>query len=347
MGRTRMDPWPLSVSIAVFAAATVVIAIVGWRMAAVADALADRTGLGEAITGAVLLGASTSLPGISASVSAAIDGHAELSMSNALGGIAAQTMFLAIADLTHREANLEHAAASPTNIFQSALLIVLLGVTLLAMTGPEAALLGVHPATPTLLIGYLLGMRIARSMRRDPMWRPRMTRQTRLDTPEASSFEGPSTRRLWGGFLVYTVILGAAGWSVAQAGVGVAARTGMSETLIGGLFTAVSTSLPELLTSLAAVRQGALTLAVGNVMGGNAFDTLFAAISDIAYREGSIYHAASSRVMFLCALGVLLSGLLVMGMLRRERKGIANIGFESFLILICYALGLAAMSRMG
>jgi len=336
----------MAVNIAIFLLATGVIAVAGSRLARVADMLADRTGLGEAITGAVLLGASTSLPGVTASVTAAAAGHAELAISNALGGIAAQTMFLAIADMAHREANLEHAAASPTNVIQTSLLIVLLAITLMAMTGPDVTLLGVHPATPLLLIGYLLGVRLARAVRRDPMWRPRRTDATREDVPQEASFRGPTTPGLWWRFALFAALVGASGWSVAETGIGLAQQTGISESLVGALFTAVSTSLPELLTSVAAVRQGALTLAVGNVMGGNAFDTLFAAVADVAYRPGSIYHAASEREAFLCALTILLSGLLVMGLMRRERKGIAKIGFESFLILVLYAVGLAALMIM-
>ena len=89
----------LPVSIGVFLVAAIVIAIVGTRMAKVSDRLADRTGLGEAIMGAVFLGGSTSLSGIVTSVTAAASGHPELAVSNAVGGIAAQTAFLAIADL--------------------------------------------------------------------------------------------------------------------------------------------------------------------------------------------------------------------------------------------------------
>jgi len=48
----------------------------------------------------------------------------------------------------------------------------------------------------------------------------------------------------------------------------------------------------------------------------------------------------------MAALGILLAALLVMGLVRRERRGIANIGFESFLILVGYTLGMAALTVM-
>lgn len=64
------DPGDASLAVAV------AILLVGTRLTDVADVLADRTGLGEAPVGAVLLGATTSLPGIVASVTATADGHA-------------------------------------------------------------------------------------------------------------------------------------------------------------------------------------------------------------------------------------------------------------------------------
>ncbi|MDJ0594293.1 MAG: hypothetical protein QNJ72_30680 [Pleurocapsa sp. MO_226.B13] len=102
----------LPISVALFIFAAVVIASVGVKMSQVSDRLADLTGWGEAVMGAVFLGGSTSLSGIVTSVTAAAGGHAELAVSNAIGGIAAQTAFLAIADIFYKKANLEHAAAS-------------------------------------------------------------------------------------------------------------------------------------------------------------------------------------------------------------------------------------------
>ena len=63
--------WPLWAVIAFFAGMAVMIAVAGASMTRVADRLADVTGLGEAIFGAVLLGGSTSLPGIITSVTTA------------------------------------------------------------------------------------------------------------------------------------------------------------------------------------------------------------------------------------------------------------------------------------
>ncbi|HKJ74943.1 MAG TPA: sodium:calcium antiporter, partial [Alphaproteobacteria bacterium] len=78
----------LAQNLIIFAVTASVVVAGSIAMTGLADVLADRTGLGEAMVGGVMLGASTSLAGTVASVSAAIQGHADLAVSNAIGGIA-------------------------------------------------------------------------------------------------------------------------------------------------------------------------------------------------------------------------------------------------------------------
>ena len=196
-----LDSWTLSQSIVVFSVCALVIAIAGTRITRVVDQLADRTGLGEATAGAVLLGAATSLSGSVLSVTAAYRGHPELAVSNALGGIAVQTFFLAIADMVYRRANLEHAAASAPNMMQNGLLIALLALLLLAPTLPDVTVWNIHPITPILLGFYFYGTRLIQGAGDNSMWYPSVTSDTRQDEPESES-SLPSLSRLWTEFLV-------------------------------------------------------------------------------------------------------------------------------------------------
>ena len=333
----------LPVGISLFVVAAIVIGLVGTRMCKVADQLADATGWGEAVVGAVFLGGSTSLSGIVTSVTAASGGHAELAVSNAVGGIAAQTAFLAVADMFYRKANLEHAAASIANLIQGTLLMSLLAIPLLASSSPQVSFWGIHPATLFIIAAYLFGLRLVSQAEEKPMWKPRYTEKTELDEPSEMSKVDVSLTRLWFEFILYAFILALAGYLIAQAGVFIAFKTGLSESLVGGLFTAVSTSLPELVVTVAAVRRGALTLAVGGISGGNCFDLLLLAFSDIAFRSGSIYAVISQRQVFVISLTILMTGVLLLGLLQREKYGFANIGFESVLILLLYISGIGLL----
>ena len=336
-----MPAFDLAIAVPVFLTCAVIIAVAGTRMTRLADVLADRTGIGEALIGGVLLGVATSLSGTVTSVTAALDDQASLAVSNAVGGIAVQTVFLALADLTYRRANLEHAAASATNLVQAALLILMLSLPLAAAVTPEVALLAVHPVTPVLVAVYIGGLRLADSVRANPMWVPRQTRELRADTPDDRSFEGPRTPALILRFTLLLAVLGVAGWLVAGSGLAIAAATGLTQSFVGALMTATATSLPELVTTLAAVRRGALTLAVGGIIGGNTFDVLFLVASDLAYRPGSVFHAVGQAELFLLVWAIAMTAVLLMGLLQRQRRGVGGIGFESVALIVIYLAGVA------
>lgn len=334
--------FPTAALLGVFAAATVVILFAGIRMTGLADQIADRTGFGEAVVGGAILGAATSLSGTVVSVTAAMQGDASLAFSNGVGGIAAQTFFLAIADLIYRRINLEHAAAEAANLFQATLLMMLLGAATLAVTGPEMAILGIHPVSVVLFLVYGAGLFATANVREQPMWKPVRTQDTRHDEPESedearASPTGPLLR-----FGLLMSILGIAGWTLAQAASELIARFDLSSSLVGALMTAVATSLPELVTTLAAVRRGALQLAVGGIIGGNVFDVLFLSLSDIGYRGGSIYHAIGLDDILWLAVGLLMTAILMGGLIVRQTRGPAGIGWESAAMIAVY-LGAIAM----
>ncbi|MGF1549280.1 MAG: sodium:calcium antiporter [Sphingomonadaceae bacterium] len=333
-------------NLAVFAGAAFVIALLGTRMAHLADAIADRTGLGEALVGAVLLGAGTSISGIVTSVWSASAGYPSLSVANAIGGIAAQTAFLAIADIFYRRVNLEHAAVSAVNLTQSAILILLMALPLLAYAAPPVALWSVHPVTPVLVGVYLVGLRNAHRQKLEPMWRPRITEETHRDLADPGTRFGPDWW-LFAQFALLVMLVGLAGYAVGNSGAALSAMLGISQSVVGALMTALVTSLPELVTTVAAVRAGAPQLAIGGIIGGNMFDALFVAASDIAYRDGSIYHAIGVRELFWYAIVIVMTTVLLAGLLQRERRGPAGIGWDSTLLLGLYLAAASVQAALG
>lgn len=332
----------LTVAVLVLVIGGVVLLTAGVKFTKVVDELADRTHLGEALAGAVLLGAATSMPGLITTITGAAEGDAGFALSNALGGIAAQTTFLVLADLIYRRTNLEHAAASLPNILQAAILIALVGVVLLATVGPDVEVLGISPATPALVVVYVYGLGLVRRARTSPMWNPEDTAETVEDEPDMDDTD-TSMASLWTWFATLVGVVAVVGYAIGQSGLTIARESGLSGSVVGALFTSVVTSLPELVTVLTAVRIGALTLGVSNIVGGNTFDVLFVAAADIAFRGGSVYHAADQQALFVMALTVVLTAMLIAGLLTREKRGI---GFEGVAILGTYGIGIAALITM-
>ncbi|MEQ9639536.1 MAG: sodium:calcium antiporter [Alphaproteobacteria bacterium] len=338
------DPLPIEAVYGLFALAAAVICGAGTMMAGLADRLADRTGLGEAVAGAMLLGVSTSLSGTVTSVTAALDGAASLAVANAVGGIGVQTVFLVLADLTYRRINLEHAAADANHLLQAALLLLLLSLPLVAYLTPAITVWAVHPVSLALPVIYVFGMRASVDARHRPMWRPERTADTHPDEPAEAETGWSGSMPLLLKFCALAAVLSAAGWLIAVTGQRIAASSGLSQSLVGAALTATATSLPELVTTLAAVRRGALQLAVGGIIGGNTFDVLFLSLSDAAYREGSIYHAMAGADALLFVSVMTITAILLMGLVLRERKGI---GFEGVTIIAVYLGSMALQAVVG
>ena len=170
------------------------------------------------------------------------------------------------------------------------------------------------------------------------MWKPVQTSDTREDEPEDDAEPEKSARGPILSFVGLVAIMGAGGWVISQVGSVFIERYGLTSSLVGSLVTAVVTSLPELVTTLVAVRRGALQLAVGGIIGGNTFDTLFLVASDIAYRDGSIYHAVGTTDLYWLGTGILMTSVLLAGLIARQRRGPGGIGVESVAMLAIYLL---------
>lgn len=123
---------PLSRLILLFAGGTALIFVAGFVLARVGEALAEQTGLGSSFVGVTLLAASTSLPELSTTISAARLGNYSMAVSNIFGSNALMIMLIFIADIAYRQGPiLETVGAS--SLFAAATGIVVTAIYLLGM----------------------------------------------------------------------------------------------------------------------------------------------------------------------------------------------------------------------
>lgn len=336
-------------SFLVFAVATAAVIALGPRLARIAEAIANRLELGHVLIGAVLLGVVTSLPGIVLTVTAAARGQTELAVANALGGVAAQTMFLAIADIAYRKGNLSSRVPTREVAFQAALMMVLVSLVIVGLGTATSEVVNVHPVTVGLIVVYLGGLALSRRIDRgsptldrsadggddDEIEGGRGGLRGKLgeleDSPSVDLYEQHSWPSLWSRFALSAAALSGAGYALARAGGEIADTTALSATSVGVLFTSVATSTPELVTAVAAARRGAIGLAAGDIIGGNTFDTLFIAAADIV-AMGSIFAVAGEDALVLAGFVVLVNAVLLSGLVR-QGKGAGRADVESYAIV--------------
>jgi cation:H+ antiporter len=120
----------------------------------------------------------------------------------------------------------------------------------------------------------------------------------------------------------------------------IAEITGISTTFIGTSLVGIVTSLPELVTTFAAVRLGAFDLAVGNLFGSNAFNMAILFIADMAYWKGPLLAAVEPAHAVTALVGIVLMSVGNMGLIYRAEKRFLLIEPDSALMILGYVLGM-------
>ena len=127
----------------------------------------------------------------------------------------------------------------------------------------------------------------------------------------------------------------------------IAETTGVSSTFIGTSLVAIVTSLPEMVTTFAAVRLGAFDLAVGNLFGSNAFNMAILFIADLAYWKGPLLAAVDSTHAVTAFVSILLMTVGIMGIIYRAEKRFLFIEPDSALMILGYLLGMGLIFSLG
>ena len=309
-----------------------VVVLAGTAMARQADRIAAVTGLGRLWIGSVLLAAATSLPELATDVSAVRLGAVDLAVGDLFGSSMANMLILALIDLLPprgqvlRLAAFDHALAGCLGITLNAL------AALLILARPESTILGASPGSILLVVVYLAGTRaVYRHAFRDG--------RTPDSAPSSSVTAGPSLRRTLMGFLGATVAILAAAPAFAWSAKGIAEITGLGTTFVGTWLVGFSTSLPELASSIAAVRMGAFDLAVGNLFGSNALNMAIFLALDLAQPGRAIFAALDVNHALSVLIAVILMSLGLAAIVYRAERRLAMIEPSSLLMLITYVLG--------
>ncbi len=325
-----------------FAACAAVIIVAGTFLTRCADALADLTGLGRLLVGSILLAGSTSLPELTVDISAVRIGLPDMAVGDLMGSSLFNLLILAVIDMLHHSrgrllsrASAAHALSATVSIGLMALAAagILLGQRSLTWT-----LMGVDVASLAILAVYVLGVRLVYY---DQRFAAAASPQPAHDVLMPA---GPrmTLRRAAAGFVIAAAAILVAGPFMAEAAGKLAELTGLGGTFVGTTLVALSTSLPELVASLAAVRMGAFDLAVGNVFGSNAFNMVLLVPLDAVYRDGSLLAAASPNHVLTCLATILVTSVAVAGQLYQVERRAKLIEPDALLVivLICGALGL-------
>lgn len=326
------------VSTIAFLVSAAAVVTAGAVLTRAADAIAEATGLGRAWIGAVLLAGATSLPEIATDLSAVRMNAPNLAAGDLFGSSLANMLILAIVDQLSRKGGGVLRGAAIENALTGCLAIILntLGA-LFVLTKWRTTLLGVSPQSLVLLLVYLGGTRTV--YRNGVRHAETLASASQQKAPASSRTLKRSLAVFAGAAAIILVASPALAWSAKQ----LAQVTGLGSTFIGTWLLGLSTSLPELATSLAAVRIGAFDLAVGTLFGSNSFNMVIFAVLDLASPAGSIFSGLSRAHAISGTLAVVLMGLGLASILYRAERRFVMLEPDSALMILVYLFSIWIM----
>lgn len=289
-----------------------------------------------------LLGGITSLPEIAVSGSAALNGNAELSVNNLLGGFTMQVTVLALADAAIRRGALTYAVPDPITLLQGVLGILLIALTVIGIASGDVGFAGAGAWTWAIAAVFIFSLRIVARAEGRPSWKVvGEPPSPKIGQEDPASTSG-TLRLALSTFAAAIVILGA-GYVLSMTGERLAERSGLGDSFFGAVFTAVSTSLPEISTVLAAVRLGRYVMAVSDIFGTNLFDIGVIFIADLLYPGGPILNQPGPFAIVAGLMGIVVTAIYLVGLIERRDRDVAGIGLDSFVVLAAYIGGVAVL----
>lgn len=325
---------PLALNIVAFALLASCIWIAGTRLSHLAGAIGDHLGLGQAIMGLVFLGGITELPELVTTGTAAWKGNAPLALNNMLGGIPMQTAILVIADMVAIRVVLTSMPRKWTPVLEGVLLAVLLGAMLILVNVGEVTLLNGLGLGAVVLAGtYLL---FVYGLHRYEKANHELSADAN-DLSTSDLHDGTKgIRQLLLHSAGAALVILVCGMLLVEVCETIAVQSSLGNSFVGVTLLATTTSLPELSTTIAAVRMGAFTMAISNIFGSNLLMVFILLPADLLYREGALLAQADDTSKMALVSGIVVTLVYVLGLLRREKPRVFGIGLDSAAVMILY-----------
>jgi cation:H+ antiporter len=304
------------------------IVLAGIKLASFGEAIGERSGIGQGWIGLLFLATITSIPELTTTVTGATLGIPNIALGNALGSNLFNIAIIVVMDIFLlgrgpflRLVKPYHAVSGGVAILLTVL--VILGITI----APNAAILGVNPVSFIILFTYIAGVFLLYRMEKRDGGEAKGTKQTM------------GLRRAIVGFCFSGGVIIVSGIFLIHASKAIVEETTLSASFMGAILVAIVTSLPELATSIGALKIKAYDMIVGNLFGSNMFNILTIFFADVAFRRGAIFAGledGQTDQLILASLGIGITVIATTAIVYRSKRRVLGMGGDAALILIAY-----------
>jgi len=325
-----------------FAAITAVIVFAGFNLSKYGDVIAEKTGMGRTWVGVILMASVTSLPELITGVSSvAIFDLPNIAIGDVLGSCMFNLLIIALLDVLTGPTPIT-AKAHQGQVLAAGFGVLLLGIAAIGVIAgsrlPAVGWVGVYSLA--FLLIYLLAMRMVF------LFEKRRVAALIRETAEAAKYDKITLRQALLNYAGNALLVIAAATYLPHLADQIAVATGLGRTFVGTIFVALSTSLPELVVSIAAVRLDATDMVFGNLLGSNLFNMAILAIDDLLYVKGPILADASPAHLVTANAAMAMTAIAVIGLTYRVSKKRLYFAWDSWALVAVYIFAVAVVYAM-
>ncbi len=319
-----------------FIVCTSLIVYSGSKLAKYGDIIAEKTGLGRAWIGLVLMASVTSLPELVTGVSSVtFAGVPDIAVGDVLGSCVFNMLILALLDAAHRPQPLS-AKAHHGHILSAGFGILLLGIVAISLflgdRIPSIGWLGLY--TPLVMGVYLIAIRLVYFYEKRQI--SAFIKEIAVDL----QYEKIPTKTAIVHYSIHAVVVVISAVFLPKIGEAIAEATGLGQTFVGNIFIAASTSLPEVVVSIAAVKIGAINLAVGNLFGSNIFNIFILGIDDLFFVKGPILSFVNQNHAISGLSAIAMTAVAIIGLTYRAEKKKLVLAWDSAGMVLIFVINL-------
>jgi cation:H+ antiporter len=296
-----------------FILATAVIVATGSRLSKYGDMMADMLGWGKMFMGIVLLASVTSMPELMNGISAVVFLDApDLAVGDIVGSCAFNILIISIMDLFYDHKKPLTSVAQTGHVIAASFGIILLSLVAFAILIPDffGTILWIGEFSLLFLLFYLVAIRVIF-----------LYDKKENNHREAKKYDYSLTlKQVVLRYSLNAVVLMAAAMLLPYFGERLAEASGLGQSFFGTLFIAASTSLPEVVVSIAAIRIGTIDLAIGNIFGSTIFNITIFAFNDMLYTKGPILQNTSPNHIIPVLGAIIITAIGIIGIVFKEEK---------------------------
>ncbi|MFH1753436.1 MAG: hypothetical protein ABH875_04565, partial [Candidatus Omnitrophota bacterium] len=134
-------------------------------------------------------------------------------------------------------------------------------------------------------------------------------------------------------------IIIASGFWLAWIGKEIVDMKGWDQMYFGTIVIAFTTSLPEIVVSLAAISIGSPDMALANILGSNLFNIFIIPVMDLIYQKGYILGYVSVSHLYSTLLAIILTSVVFFGILYRPKRSFMRLGIGTIISIAIFLSG--------